>query len=386
MTVTSPSNPVILQVLPHMGAGGVPRGVIDIASAVVDSGWTALVASEGGHGVHELKRVGGKHIQMPLASKNPVTIYRNIQRLRRLFVDERVSLIHARSRAPAWSGYYAARASDIPFVTTFHGTYGHKGKLKRRYNDVMTRGNAVIAISEHIARHIETVYGVNDKRVRIVYRGIDTELFEPGSVSSERVIALAKQWRLTEPIPVVMMSGRLTRWKGQQVLIEALSILGREDIRCLFIGDDQGRGGYRRDLDALVKKLNLSNTVHFPGHCRDMAAAYMLADVVVSASTEPEAFGRVMVEAQAMGKPVVVSNHGASTELIIEGETGWSFVPGDPKSLAKALKTVLSLSEKQREGLAHKAISHVTAHFTVAHMQQQTMSTYREVLQMDPLG
>ena len=323
---------------------------------------------------------------MPLASKNPVTIYRNIQRLCRLFVDERVSLIHARSRAPAWSGYYAALASDIPFVTTFHGTYGHQGRLKRRYNDVMTRGNAVIAISEHIARHIETVYGVKDKRVRIVYRGIDTKLFEPGSVSSERVIALAKQWRLTEPIPVVMMSGRLTRWKGQQVLIEALSILGREDIRCLFIGDDQGRGDYRRYLDALVKKLNLSNAVHFPGHCRDMPAAYMLADVVVSASTEPEAFGRVMVEAQAMGKPVVVSSHGASTELIIEGETGWSFVPGDPKSLAKALKTALSLSEKQREGLAHKAISHVAAHFTVAHMQQQTMSTYREVLQMDPLG
>jgi len=386
MTVTNLSDPVILQVLPHMGAGGVPRGVIDIASAVVESGWTALVASEGGYGVHELKRVGGKHIQMPLASKNPITIYQNIQRLRRLFFDEQVSLIHARSRAPAWSGYYAARAADIPFVTTFHGTYGHKGKLKRRYNDVMVRGNAVIAISKHIARHIEAVYGIKDERVRIVYRGIDTELFEPGSVSSERVIALAKQWRLTEPIPVVMMSGRLTRWKGQQVLIEALAILKKKDIRCLFIGDDQGRGGYRRDLDSLVNRLNLRNIVHFPGHCRDMPAAYMLADVVVSASTDPEAFGRVMVEAQAMGKPVVVSNHGASTELIVEGETGWSFVPGDPESLAKALETALSLSEQQREALACKAISHVAAHFTVANMRRQTMSTYREVLQMDPAG
>ncbi len=386
MTITNLSEPVILQVLPHMGAGGVPRGVIDIASAVVESGWTALVASEGGYGVHELRRVGGKHIEMPLASKNPITIYRNIQRFRRLFVDEQVSLIHARSRAPAWSGYYAARASDIPFVTTFHGTYGHKGKLKRRYNDVMTRGNAVIAISEHIARHIETVYGVKDERVRIVYRGIDTELFEPGSVSSERMIALAQQWRLTEPIPVVMMSGRLTRWKGQQVLIEALAILGRKDIRCLFIGDDQGRGSYRRDLDSLVKKLNLSDIVHFPGHCRDMPAAYMLADVVVSASTDPEAFGRVMVEAQAMGKPVVVSNHGASAELIVEGETGWGFVPGDPQSLARSLETALSLSEQQREGLADKAISHVGARFTVTNMRRQTMNTYREVLQMDPAG
>ena len=384
MTITNLSPPVILQVLPHMGAGGVPRGVIDIASAVVEAGWTALVASEGGHGVHELNRVGGKHFKMSLASKNPVIIYRNIRKLRDLFVNEGVSLVHARSRAPAWSGYYAARASGIPLVTTFHGTYAHQGKLKRRYNGVMTRGNAVIAISKHIARHIEAVYGVKGERVKIVYRGIDTEMFEPASVSSERVIALAKQWRLTEPIPVVMMSGRLTRWKGQQVLIEALSILGRKDIRCLFVGDDQGRGSYRRDLDSLVKKLKLSNIVHFPGHCRDMPAAYMLADVVVSASTDPEAFGRVMVEAQAMGKPVVVSGHGASTELIVEGETGWSFMPGNPGSLAKALKTALALSEKQREGLAYKAISHVGTHFTVANMRQQTMKIYREVLQMDP--
>ena len=386
MTSTNLSAPVILQVLPHMGSGGVPRGVIDIASAQVEAGWTALVASQGGYGVHELKRVGGRHCKMPLASKNPITMYRNVQRLRTLVSEQGVSLIHARSRAPAWSGYYAARASQIPFVTTFHGTYGHSGELKRRYNEVMTRGDAVIAISGHIAGHIGKVYGVTDKRVRVVYRGIDTNLFEPSSVSPERVVALAKQWRLTEPIPVIMMSGRLTRWKGQRVLIEALAILGRQDIRCLFIGDDQGRQGYMRELEALVKKLNLTNIVHFPGHCRDMPAAYMLADVVVSASTDPEAFGRVMVEAQAMGRPVVVSGHGASAELIIDGETGWSFTPGDPETLAQALREALALTGEERETLACKAISHVASRFTVANMRQQTMDTYREVLQRAGMG
>lgn len=380
MTSTNRYTPVILQILPHMDSGGVPRGVIDIASAQVKAGWTALVASEGGYGVHELKRVGGQHFQLPLATKNVFRIHRNIKRIQNLIDEQSISLIHARSRAPAWSGYYASRASQIPFVTTFHGTYGHASQLKRRYNEVMTRGEAVIAISQHIATHIGQVYGVTDERVRIVHRGIDTDLFEPSSVNAERVIALAKQWRLTEPIPVIMMSGRLTRWKGQQVLIEALSILGRKDIRCLFVGDDQGRQGYRRELNALVEKLDLSSVVHFPGHCRDMPAAYMLADVVVSASTDPEAFGRVMVEAQAMGRPVVVSDHGASKELIIEGETGWSFAPGKPEALAQALRTALALTETQREGLAIKAISHVASHFTVAKMRKRTMDTYREVL------
>ena len=259
MNSKSPPGPVILQVLPHMGSGGVPRGVIDIASAQVEAGWTAMVASEGGYGVHELRRVGARHFEIPLATKNPFAVYRNIRKIQSIVIHQGVNLIHARSRAPAWSGYYAAKAAKIPFVTTFHGTYGHANRLKRRYNEVMTRGDAVIAISEHIAGHIRRVYGVTDDRVRVVYRGIDTDLFEPSGVNSERVIALAQQWRLTEPIPVVMMSGRLTRWKGQQVLIEALAILNRHDIRCLFIGDDQGRHGYRRQLDALVKKLDLSN-------------------------------------------------------------------------------------------------------------------------------
>ena len=307
-------------------------------------------------------------------------MYRNIQRLSSLVKEHKVNLLHARSRAPAWSALAAARRSGIPLITTFHGTYSHRSRLKRRYNRVMTLGDRVISISQHIADHMKEVYGVSDERVRVIYRGIDIDLFDPASVTPERVVSLANDWRLADPIPVIMMPGRLARWKGQKVLIEALALLGRRDLRCLIIGDDQGRRRYRRELETLIKQHNLEDIVYLPGHCRDMPAAYMLSDVVVSASTEPEAFGRVMVEAQAMGRPVVASDHGASRETILSGKTGWMFRPGDPKDLATALDCSLALATEDREKLAREAIAHARHRFTVENMQNRTMNTYREVL------
>ena len=371
---------VVLQVLPHMGAGGLVRGAIDAAAAQVGAGWVALVASEGGNGVRELERLGARHFELPLSSKNPVIMYRNVQRLRSLVKEHQINLLHARSRAPAWSALAAARRSGIPLITTFHGTYSHRSRLKRRYNRVMTLGDGVISISQHIADHIKEVYGVSDERVRVIYRGIDIGLFDPASVTPERVVNLANDWRLADPIPVIMMPGRLARWKGQKILIEALALLGRRDLRCLIIGDDQGRRRYRRELESLIKRRNLEDIVYLPGHCRDMPAAYMLSDVVVSASTEPEAFGRVMVEAQAMGRPVVASDHGASRETILSGKTGWMFRPGDPKGLATALDCSLALATEDREKLAREAIAHVRHRFTVENMRDRTMNTYREVL------
>ena len=371
---------VVLQVLPHMGAGGLVRGAIDAAAAQVGAGWVALVASEGGNGVRELERLGARHFDLPLSSKNPVIMYRNVQRLRSLVKEHQINLLHARSRAPAWSALAAARRSGIPLITTFHGTYSHRSRLKRRYNRVMTLGDGVISISQHIADHIKEVYGVSDERVRVIYRGIDTGLFDPASVTPERVVSLANDWRLADPIPVIMMPGRLARWKGQKILIEALALLGRRDLRCLIIGDDQGRRRYRRELESLIKRRNLEDIVYLPGHCRDMPAAYMLSDVVVSASTEPEAFGRVMVEAQAMGRPVVASDHGASRETILSGKTGWMFRPGDPKDLAAALDCSLALATEDREKLAREAIAHARHRFTVENMRDRTMNTYREVL------
>jgi len=372
--------PVVLQVLPHMGAGGVPRGTLEVARALGEVGWTALVASAAGDGVNDLAKAGVEHVAMPLETKNPLAMRRNARRLAALIEERGVDLVHARSRAPAWSAAWAARATGRPFVTTFHGTYGHRGWLKRRYNAVMTRGDRVIAISDHIAAHIEQVYGVGGERVRVIHRGVDPNLFDPAKVSAPRMVRMANLWRLQEAAPVVMMPGRLTRWKGQLVLIEALARLNRPDVRCLIIGDAQGRDGYVRELRKLIAKYGLTANVQLIDHCHDMPAAYMHADVVVSASTDPEAFGRVMIEAQAMGRPVVASDHGGARETVVPGVTGWLVPPGDAQALADRIEEALALSPMTRAAMARAASEHVRARFSTALMCSRTVALYREVL------
>ena len=230
----------VLQVLPALDAGGgVERGTVEIASAIVEAGGRALVASAGGAMVHELKRVGAEHFTLALASKNPAVILANVKRLAGLIQAEGADIVHARSRAPAWSAYYAARRARCHFVTTFHGTYGSGNWIKRRYNSVMTRGERVIAISHFIAGHVRRVYGVPAAAIRVIHRGVDLERFDPKKVSAERVVALAGSWRLPDGMPVVMLPGRLTRWKGQMVFIRAIAALPRRDIRCLLVGSDQ---------------------------------------------------------------------------------------------------------------------------------------------------
>lgn len=373
--------PVVLQVLPSLVTGGVERGTVDVAAAVVGAGGTAIVASAGGPMVRELERAGAVHVTLPVDSKNPVTMIANIGRLARLIRDRDVDIVHARSRAPAWSAYFAARRMKRPFVTTFHGTYGHANAAKRAYNRVMLKGDRVIAISNFIADHVRGVYGVEDDRIRVIHRGIDFNVFAPDAVTPERLIGLAEHWRITEGMPVIMLPGRLTAWKGQRLLIEALSRLGRNDIRCLIVGSDQGRSQYRRSLDSLIEARKLTGIVQVAEHCRDMPAAYMLADVVVSASTDPEAFGRVAAEAQAMGRPVVASDHGAARETVLPGRTGILFTPGDPDALALALAESLSLTSKQREDLALEAIGHIRDNFGKIDMCEKVLALYRELMQ-----
>lgn len=372
--------PVVLQVLPALNTGGVERGTVDIAGAVVEAGGESIVASEGGRMVHELERVGASHIELPLASKNPLVMRRNIARLRAVIRDHGVDILHARSRAPAWSAYFACRNSDVDFVTTFHGTYNRGAPFKTLYNSVMTRGDRVIAISHFIADHMEQIYKVDRRRIRVVHRGVDVELFDPGKIPAARVIKLATEWRLPDDCRVVMLPARLTRWKGQSLLVEALARLDTTGLRCLLVGDDQGRTGYRRELERRIERHALGGVVHLVGDCADMPAAYMLADVVVSASTDPEAFGRVMVEGQAVGKPVIGAAHGASAELIRPNQTGWLFEPGDADSLAAALEAALGLSTEQRETLAARAIENVRANFTKDRMCARTLEVYSELL------
>jgi len=375
-----PNGPVVLQVLPSLETGGAERGCIDVARAITAHGGTALVASSGGAMTRELPRIDARHIELPLESKNPFTMRANVGRLVRLIRKEKVDLIHARSRAPAWSALSASRRCRIPFVTTFHGVYGATNPFKKLYNSVMVRSDRVIAISQYIGQHIRDTYHIDPDKVRVVQRGVDLEIFTPEAVSPARVIKLTTDWRLEDGMPVILMPARLSRLKGHVVLMKALAELGRSDIRCLIVGSDQGRTGYRRELEAQVEKLGLQAIVHITDHCDDMAAAYKLSDVVVSASVEPEGFGRTVVEAQALGRPVIATNIGATAETIIDGETGWLTPPGDAAALAQALGKALDLNEYQRRSMAERAIAHVSQNFSRERMTADTLAIYDELL------
>lgn len=372
--------PVIMQVLPSLVTGGVERGAVDVAAAIAKAGWRAVVVSEGGPMVRELERAGATHVTLPVASKNPVTMYRNVRRLAELIRATGADIVHARSRAPAWSARAAARRARVPFMTTFHGTYNAGNPFKRYYNSIMAKGARVIAISEFIADHVQSAYHAPPSIVRIIHRGIDIAKFDPARVSVERQVKLSGDWRLPDGLPVVMLPGRLTRWKGQGLLVDAMAQLGRKDVVLVLVGSDQGRSGYRAEIERKVRARGLEGITRIVDHCQDMPAAYMLADVVVSASTDPEAFGRVVAEAQAMGRPTVAPSHGAAPEILIEGETGWTFEAANVASLAAAIEKALALKADARQALAQLAIDHVRANFTKDGMCQATLDVYEELL------
>ena len=375
----------MLQVIPSLVSGGAERGTIELAGALVAAGWTAYVASSGGPLVHQLARIGAQHLTLPLASKNPLVIRRNARALREIIRRNRIDIVHARSRAPAWSAWLAARAAKRRFVTTFHNAYDTDLPLKRWYNSVMARGERVIAISQFVGDHVREVYGVGDDRLRIILRGVDLNLFDPLKVRGERVAALAERWRVPDDAKVVMLPGRLTRWKGGLDLIAAIAKLERRDLCVLLVGAEQ-RPGFRRELEKAIEKQKLGGMFRVVEDCRDMPAAYALADVVVSASTDPEGFGRVIVEAQAMGKPVVATDHGGARETIVSGVTGWLAPPADPAALAAAIGEALALDPVQSRAFARRARSHVATAYTREAMCSKTIDVYEELLFPEPVA
>ncbi len=374
--------PVVLQVLPDLdGGGGVERGTIDIVRALTGAGWGALVASNSTRLARRIDALGGRHVRLPMHSKNPFVMAANVRRLARLIEAMNVDIVHARSRAPAWSAYYAARVTGRHFVTTVHGTHGTRLPHKRAYNAIMTRGERVVAISEFIARHIVETYGADPGRITGSPRGGDLEAFRPGAVSVERVVKLARRWRLEDGAPVVMLPGRLTSWKGHAVLIEAMALLERRDAISVMVGGEEGSEPYAESLYARATALELAGRVRFVGRCDDMPAAYMLADIVISASTRPEAFGRIAAEAQAMGIPIIASDHGGSRETVLPGVTGCLVPPGDAPALAKAIDHALGLGQAGRDALATAARAHVEAHFSLEMMCARTLAVYQDVLE-----
>lgn len=373
--------PVILQVLPALGGGGVERGTVEMTQAIAQAGGAALVASAGGRLAAAVERAGGRNIALKLASRNPWRIWRNARLLAQVIRRERVDIVHARSRAPAWSAWLAARRTGAKFVTTYHGSYNEDLPFKRRYNSVMAKGALVIAISRHIAAMIEARHGIDPTRIRIIARGVDPAVFDPDAVNHARVIKLSTAWRLPDGAPTVMLPGRLTRWKGQGVLIEAMALMRHTEAVCVLVGSDQGRDRYTRELQRLAERLGVGARVRVAGDCADMPAALMLSDIVVNASTDPEGFGRVVIEAQSMARPVIASDHGGAVETIEHGVTGWRVPPGDAAALAAALDRALDLSEAERAAIGARARASVRARYTVEAMQAATIEVYRELLE-----
>ena len=351
------SGRTILQIIPELEAGGAERTAVDIAAALSRAGARALVATEGGRLVGELQAKGGIWAPFPAGTKNPLAMLLNVRRLAKLCLDEGVALLHARSRAPAWVAHGAARALNLPFVTTYHGSYAGRSSVKILYNSVMARGDAVIANSHYTAGLVRSLYPMARERVRVIHRGTDFTLYSPSAVEHERVEALRKAWGVAPHERIVLLAARLTGWKGQRVLIDAaakLKAAGLADVVFMLAGDPQGRDGYVRDLDKAIETKGLKDIVRRVGHCTDMPAAFLAASVVTVPSTEPEAFGRAAVEAQAMGAPVVVSDLGAVPETVLtppevapQERTGWRVPPGDAGALAEALSTALTIGRER---------------------------------------
>ncbi len=375
------AQPVIMQIIPELGAGGAEQGCIDIAGEIVKAGAKAIVVSNGGYRLPELARTGAIHVDMPVHSKNPLTMWKNISRLRKIIKRHNVGIVHARSRAPAWSAWRACKGSDAHFMTTCHAPYNISGEAKRIYNGSIANGELIIAISKYVEQYLIDNYSVDPNRIRLIHRGIAIERFHPTAVTPERMINLTTKWRVPDGANIIMLPARLTRWKGHHVLIDALEKLNRDDVFCVIIGSDQGRSEYRKELETAIEAKNLGSQVRIIDQCDDMPAAYMLSTVVVSASTDPEGFGRIPVEAQAMGKPIIASDHGGARETILRGETGWHVPPSDSDALAQAINEALSLDSTQRAILATKSMAHVAQNFTKDIMADKTLGVYAELLQ-----
>lgn len=383
--------PTILQIIPELDTGGAELSTIEIADAVQSAGGRCIVLTEGGRLVQRLRDTGAEVHFFPAATKNPLRLLWNAQRIASLVRREHVSLIHARSRAPAWSALLAARRAGVPFVTTYHGAYSEKSDLKRAYNSIMARGDVVIANSHYTADLIRMRYGTPRAKLRVIYRGVDGRLFDPVNVAADRVAAVRRRWGVTDKQRVVLHAARLTPWKGQPSVIAAAEVLLKrellDDVIFVLAGDAQGRSAYRASLLKQAEEAGLAGHVRLVGHEDDMAAAFRASHVAVVASVEPEAFGRAATEAQVMATPVIATDIGAPPETVLgrpsvppTRATGWLVPPDDPQSLAGAIAEALSMPGTDRTRMGERARAHVLESFSLRQMKQQTLQVYDELL------
>ena len=386
--------PTILQIIPELDTGGAERTTVEMAEAIVKAGGRAIVLAEGGRLCAEVEAAGGEMIRFPAATKNPLRILANASAIAGMIAREGVDLIHARSRAPAWSAYLATRRTGARFVTTYHGIYNEKGRIKRTYNAVMARGDLVIANSDYTAAIVRERYAIDPDRIIVVNRGVDIDRFERANICADRIAALRDAWGIAPEHRIILHPARLTRWKGQMTVVDAAAVLlsrpGFERTHFVFAGDAQGRQSYLEDLEALSSAAGMTDRMHFVGHVADMPAALATSELVLIASIEPEAFGRTSVEAQAMGVPVIATAIGAPPFTVLapprdapDRATGRHVPPGDAAALAAAITELLSLDADQRQAIFERARTHARTNFTTRTLQRATLSVYDRLLGTD---
>ena len=373
-----------MQVIPALKNGGVEIETIEIGKAILLAGGRALIASDSGDMAKEAESKGIELKKLPLGTKNPFLISKNANLLKDLIQQEKIDIVHARSRAPAWSAYKASRALGVPFVTTYHAAHSSKTVFKTFYNSVMARGDRVIAISQFIFDHLVKTYQkyswFDSSNLRLIPRGIDVAYFDPASCSPQKVQALRKKWGISPSTRVLLLPGRITRTKGQDLLIKALPLMKHKDVMAVFVGSAQGHETYQEALAKLAISLGIEDRVKWIPPFPDLSLVYHLADIVVCPSLVPEGFGRVIVEAQAMQKPVIASNHGAAPEVMKDGVSGWLVPPRDEEAIAQAVDQALALPQDYLDRMGQEGRAHVIASFTEDLMFSKTMALYEEVL------
>jgi glycosyltransferase involved in cell wall biosynthesis len=377
----------VLQVIPKLDYGGAETGCYDLAHYLPENNCSSYLVTSGGELLKHINKKKVKVIRLPVHSKNPVLIFLNSLFLTFIILFFNISIVHARSRAPAWSCFLATKITRRKFVTTFHGTYNFKNSIKKFYNSIMLRSDLVIAGSNFIFNHINTNYSkyINQKKkFLVIFRGINTDYFDPSTTIENEEDKLRKEWKLSIGRKIILLPGRLTTWKGQEIFIEALSKinieLGHEAFYAIILGSNQGRDIYKKKLMRLAEQHRLNSQIRFIDHCKNMPLAYKISDLVVSASVEPEAFGRVVVEAQSMGRPILASNIGGSNETIVNDKTGFFFESGSSDSLSKKIIEILSLDERTLKSIGIEGRKNVLKKFNIEKMCFSTYSEYKKLI------
>ena len=381
------SNIKVLQVIPRLGYGGAETGCYDIAHYLPENNCKSFIVTSGGELLKFIDKKKVKLIRLPVQSKNPLLIFLNGIILAGIILFYNISIVHARSRAPAWSCLFATKLTKRKFVTTFHGTYNFKGKIKKLYNSVMVRSDLIIAGSNFIFSHIKENYSEflnSKKKFLVIFRGINVDYFDASTKLESEETKILQKWEINKEKKIILMPGRLTTWKGQELFIEAINLvkieLGYEAFHAIILGSEQGRNLYKKKLVRLIEQYRLTSQIKFVDHCKDMALAYKVSDIVISASIEPEAFGRVAVEAQSMEKLIIASNIGGSNETIVNGKTGILFESGDASSLSKKIIEAITMDDSSIKLIGKEGRKNIIKKFNVEKMCFSTYSEYKRLL------